>query len=81
MDLKGEREEVRQKRITLFELWSRRRVLRINWTEYATNPTAAKIVEQEENGLVEQLQYTLTKLLTKQDHLQRINEGLGIAVR
>ena len=45
-----------EKRITAFELWCWRRVLRISWTEYKTNVwVRQKIGVQEQNGLLEQL--------------------------
>ena len=45
-----------KKRITAFELWCWRRVLRISWTEYKTNVwVRQKIGVPEQNGLLEQL--------------------------
>ena len=45
------------KRITAFELWSWRRVLRISWTECKTNVwVRQKIGVPEQNGLLEQLE-------------------------
>ena len=43
-------------RITAFELWCWRRVLRISWTEYKTNVwVRQKIGVPEKDGLLEQL--------------------------
>ena len=48
-----------EKRITAFELWCWRRVLRISWTEYKTNVwVRQKIGVPEQNGLLEQLKKT-----------------------
>ena len=63
-----------EKRITAFELWCWRRVLRISWTEYKTNVWARqKIGVPEQNGLLEPLK---KRKLAKYGHWKRRSEGL-----
>ena len=67
-----------EKRITAFELWCWRRVLRISWTEYKTNVwVRQKIGVPEQNGLLEQLK---KRKLAKYGHWKRRSEGLVMAV-
>ena len=67
-----------EKRITAFELWCWRRVLRISWTEYKTNVwVRQKIGVPEQNGLFEQLK---KRKLAKYGHWKRRSEGLVMAV-
>ena len=67
-----------EKRITAFELWCWRRVLRISWTEYKTNVwVRQKIGVPEQNGLLEQLK---KRKLAKYGHWKRRSDGLVMAV-
>ena len=58
-----------EKRITAFELWCWRRVLRISWTEYKTDVWEWRLLEQLKK-----------RKLAKYGHWKRRREGLVMAV-